>query len=140
MAEDARQEIAFQLNGQTFRARPTFAVVTGIEGALNQPARTLGFKALMAGLPMGDMRRQAAAMSEISLGEMAIILFWMTRDQKNAPKTVNEVGEILMEEGYLALCEPVGQFLIRAQRGNKEHLKEIERQAQSRPEEGATMS
>lgn len=136
MAADPRQEVEFSLNGKTFRARPTFQILTSIEAALNQPARALGIKALMAGVALNDPNR-APGIQEISLAEMAVVLFWMAKDQPDAPKSPSDMGDILMDEGYIQHCLSVGDFLMRANRGNKHHLKEVQRQAQKDPDQGS---
>lgn len=125
--DDPRQEVEINLAGRIFRSRPTFKLLTQIETATGgQPARALGLRAMLMGMPIAE---RPPGIQEISLGEMAVVIFWMVRDQKDAPKTIDEVGEILMDEGYGQHCLDVGQFLMRGQRGNKEYLKDLERQA-----------
>src|SRR5438309_1883610 len=123
MPENPRQEIELSLGGQSFRVRPTFEVIAGIEADLNQPARAVGMKAWSAGLS-ADQRAVRNAGPEISLTEMAVAVFWMVKGQKGAPPSPVATGALLMEEGYGDLLLPVGQFLTRAQRGNKLHEQE----------------
>ena len=137
MSEDARQEIEIELGGETYRARPTFQIIVNIEAALDQPARTLGLKCWVYGIAL-DQRGPGT--EEIKLTELAIILFHMIGGPDEKFKSPTDVGDVLMEEGYGKLCLPVGNFLTRAQQGNREHLKEIERKARkakSPPEEGS---
>lgn len=123
MAENPRQEIELSLGGQTYAVRPAFEVIAGIEADLNQSARAVGMKAWSAGLS-AEQRAVRNAGPEISLTEMAVVLFWMVKGQKGAPPSPIAMGAILMEEGYGDLLLPVGQFLTRAQRGNKIHEQE----------------
>jgi hypothetical protein len=133
MTENARQEIAVPFGGRTFRVRPTFEAIVSIEGALNQSARSVGMKALAAGMTSADRGLQA----EISLTELAVSLYWMLRGQEGAPKDAAETGAQLIEEGYADLLLPVGQFLTRAQRGNKIHEQEAIEAARKTKEAGA---
>jgi len=118
--ETARQEIELKLNGKTFTCRPDFTTISNIEGVTEQSARALGMHALAAGMPLA----QRGGLPEISMTQMAIILFWMVKGQKGAPESPAAIGELLMEDGYGQYLMPVGLFLTRAQRGNKEHEKE----------------
>jgi hypothetical protein len=125
MAENPRQETELSFGGKTYSVRPTFQIITSIEAALNQPARFLGMKCFVVGKAMGE---RYGAEQEISMGELAVIVFWMLRDQfladKAMPQTPAAVGEIMMEDGYGQLLMPVGEILTRAQKGNREHAKE----------------
>lgn len=112
MAEHPRQEIEFVFGGQTYRVRPTFQIVIGMEAELNQSSRVVGMKLLNA---------------EASVAEIAVVVWHMIKDQKGAPKTRSDVGEIIMDDGYASLIKepfPLAMFLLRAQKGNKEHEKE----------------
>lgn len=125
MPENPRQEIEFDLDGKTFRVRPTFEVIANVEAALSQSARSLGLKALAAGMSSVERGTQ----TEITLSEFCVVLYWILRGKPDAPASAKAIGEILMEAGYGALLLPVGLFLTRAQRGNKEHEKEaVEKQ------------
>lgn len=118
MAEDPRQELEFVLGGKTFRARPSWEVLAAIEGSTNSPARTIGMKAL------ASLQRAADRVTpEISLTEMAATLAALLRGQPGAPEP-NKIGEMLVEDGYSQLLLPVGLFLTRAYKGNKEHEKD----------------
>lgn len=120
MVENARQEIELEFGGKKFSVRPDFQTISNIEVATDQPARTLGLKALASSLPMS----QRSGVAEISMTELAVVVFWMLKGKKGAPESTQSVGETMMEEGYGSLLMPVGEFLVRAQRGNKEHEKE----------------
>lgn len=115
-----RQEIAIPFDGKVFKVRPTFEVLASIEGALNQPARSVGMKALASGMTSADRGLQ----QEISLTEMAVAVYWMLHGQDGAPKDATAVGSALVENGFSDLLLPVGQFLTRAQKGNKLHEQE----------------
>ena len=108
MADTALQEITFSFAGKEWTVRPEFKKIVAIEGALEQPSRALGLKCLR---------------SEASVGEVAVILFLMLQDEKDAPSR-DKVGETIMEDGYDSLLSPIGQYLLRAIRGNKVHEKE----------------
>lgn len=143
MAENPRQEVEIQFNGRTYLARPTFQIITTIEAATNQPARNLGMKALIAGMPLAQRAAGGyIGVQEISMGEISLVLWLMLRDHfqadksGSAPQSAEGVGEFLMDDGYLDLCGPVGEFLTRAQRGNKEHVRQAEIAAK-RAEEAA---
>lgn len=120
-SENARQEIELSLGGKVYSVRPDFATISGIEGVADQPARTLGMKAMAGAIPLNQ---RPANVAEISLTELALVVFLMLKGKKGAPESATDVGNLLMEEGYGHLLMPVGQFLVRAQRGNKEHEKE----------------
>lgn len=139
MPENPRQEIELSLGGQTYRVRPTFEVIAGIEADLNQPARAVGMKAWWAGLtPAQRAARDNVGGPEISLTEMAVVVFWMVKGQTGAPASPVAMGALLMEDGYGELLLPVGQFLTRAQRGNKIHEKEAAQAAEAAAREGAS--
>jgi len=129
MAESARQEIELTVGGKTFSVRPDFVTISNIEAATQQPARTLGLQAYAAGVPQSAR----GGFPEISMTNLVLVIFWMLRGKKDAPATVEAVGEIIMEEGYGDLLMPVGNFLTRAQRGNKEHEKEAAQGAPADP-------
>lgn len=122
MTTNPREEIELTFNGRAFRVRPTFKNIVNLEGALAQPARAVGMKALAAGTAMAER----GMMPEIMLTELAVVIFWMLNGQEGAPKSPEEVGDILMEDGYSSLLQPVGEYLTRAQRGHKIHVKEAE--------------
>lgn len=116
MAESAKQEIEFSFGGKAYKVRPTFDVIISIEAAIGLPAQALGLKMLR---------------TEASLTEIAAILFHVLKGQAGAPTTPNAVGEIMMEDGYGDLLLPLGLFLTRALRGNREHMKEAAQGAAS---------
>lgn len=129
MKEDPREEISLTFGEKEFRVRPTFQVIAGIEAALDQPAKTVGMKALSAGMSAVE-REQRGAGREISLTELAVVIYWMLKDKDGAPKSPSEAGEALLEYGTRDLLLPVGLFLTRAQRGHREHIKDQEEAAE----------
>lgn len=120
-ASIAKGEIELQLDGKTYAVKPSFEIIASIEAATNQSARSVGLKALAAGMSAAERGMQP----EISLTELAVCVFWMIKDQ-GGPDNPGKVGSIIMDEGYADLLLPVGQFLTRAQRGHKVHQKEAE--------------
>lgn len=108
MTESALQEIEFSFAGKSWRLRPEFKTLILIEATLGQAARPLGLKVING---------------EASITEIAGVLFCLLRDQKNGPSR-EEIGEAIMEEGYWDLNVPIGQYLLRAIRGSREHEKE----------------
>lgn len=135
MAENPRQEIELPFDGKTFRVRPNFETITSVEVALGEPARVVGRKCLSAGMSAVERARMNAG-PEVGVSEFAIALYWILRSQKDAPATILDVGNVLVEDGYGNLLLPVGQFLVRAQRGNKEHEKEAAEEALKAKEAG----
>lgn len=101
-------DIELPFAGKTWTLRPAFKTVIQIEATLNQASRPLGLKFLNY---------------EASLGEIAAVLFVVLNGQDGAPNR-EQVGEALMADGYDHLMVPLGQFLIRAIRGNAVHAKE----------------
>ena len=121
LKENAKQELEVTLGGKMFTVRPDFTVLTNIEAATNQSARILGMRCLTAALPVAD---RSPALPEISVSELALIMFCMLKGKPDAPKTSVEVGNTLVEDGYGQHLQSVGLFLVRGFRGNKEHEKE----------------
>lgn len=118
------QEVEIEVGGKKYSCRPTFKTLVTIEGALGQPCRTLGIKCFTFAVPLD---RRGPNAQEISLGELSAIVFNMVKDLDGAPESVNEIGDALMEEGYSHLIGPVGDFLTRAQQGNAEHARQMEK-------------
>lgn len=108
MTDSALQEIELTFGGKTYRCRPTFKVLIGIEAATVQPSRDLGLKIWNG---------------NAALIEIATVLQILLRD-KGEDRSVEEIGEVLMDDGFLGLTDPLGRFLTRAQRGHKEHERE----------------
>ncbi len=119
MTGKAHLDIEIPFGGKTYSVKPDFATICAIEGALNQPSRTLGMKAYVTGMPL----QQRNGATEISLMEIATIVALILKD-KGVSSTPTAVGEALMEDGYGQLLVPIGDYLMRAQRGHKEHEKE----------------
>lgn len=138
MADNSLQEVVFQFGGKTYRIRPTWKVLVRIESALGQSSRTLGMKCWATGIPASER----GANPEISLAEISGVLAGMLADIKGAPP-MDQIGEILVDEGYADLLLPLGSFLVRAQRGNIAHEQEIlatrkaAEEAAAKAEEGA---
>lgn len=112
MAESALQDIEFSFAGKDWVVRPEFKTIVSIEAALGQASRSLGLKLLRY---------------EASVTEVAAVVFLVLRDKKGAPGR-DEVGEIIMADGYEDLLAPLGNLLLRAIRGSKEHEKEAKAQ------------
>lgn len=109
MADDPRQEVEFTLGGKAYRVRPTFSVLVGVESALDQSCIALGIK-------IGQGRA--------SVTEIATILAQMVKPEKGPG--VSEIGDLLVEEGVRQFYDPLTDFLLRALKGNREHLKEAQ--------------
>lgn len=120
-ASIAKGEIELPFDGKVFAIKPNFEIIASIEGAVNQSARSVGLKALAAGMSAAERGLQP----EISLTELTVCVFWMLKDQ-GGPDNPGKVGAVIMDDGYADLLLPVGQFLTRAQRGHKLHQKEAE--------------
>ncbi len=118
------QEVEFEIAGKKYSCRPTFKTLVTIENALGQPCRTLGIKCFTFAVPLD---RRGPNAQEISLSELSSIIFQMVKDTEGAPESVAEVGDALMEDGYSHLIGPVGEFLTRAQQGNAEHARQMEK-------------
>lgn len=108
VTDTALQEIELKFDGKLYRVRPTFKVLIGIEAATVQPSRDLGLKIWNG---------------NAALIEIATVLQILLRE-KGEDRSVEEIGEILMDDGFLGLTDPLGRFLTRAQRGHKEHERE----------------
>jgi hypothetical protein len=105
MTDSALQEIELPFAGRTFRLRPNWRKLIEVEAALQQPSRALGLKFLRF---------------EASVTEITAVLWVLLKDEKEAPPR-ETLGETLMDEGYDPLMVPIGNFLLRAIRGNKIH-------------------
>lgn len=123
MAEDARQEISFDLGGKTYTVRPTWQALSAIETATGESCYALGVK-------MFNIR-------DVGIGEMAVILRALaTSDERNGKDvpTISEIGEILFQDGYrqyLVVGDPPDQdaaaipkLLIAVLKGHKLHMRE----------------
>lgn len=114
MADSALQDIALTFQGKTYRFRPTFSVLVGIEAATHQASRALGMKIWNG---------------EAALIEIATVMQVLLRE-KEVEMGLDVIGEALMEDGFLPLIEPLGSFLTWAQRGHKEHEREAKEAAE----------
>lgn len=119
MTDNALQEVELTFAGKTYRFRPTFKVLISIEAATVQPSRDLGLK----------IWNGNAALIEIAT-VMQILL-----REKGEERSIEEIGEVLMDDGFLGLTDPLGRFLTRAQRGHKEHEREAREAAKKADEE-----
>lgn len=127
-------EVAITLSGRTYRVQPTFRVLARIEDVLGEPVRELGTRCYATGVPLNQ---RPPGFHEIKLSEAATIIGIMLADKPEAPKMA-DIGEILMEEGgYLDLMMPLGDFLTRATRGNKEYEREQREKAEQTAKEAA---
>lgn len=117
MTKNARQEITFVLAEASYTIRPTFAFISRLEGAMGVPARVLGARCLAAGGTLS----LSGQVQEISLTDMALIIWAAVSGQKGAPESYDSVGEILMDDGYEDYLEPFGNMLASTLKGHKEH-------------------
>lgn len=130
MTKDANpREIDLTLGEKTFRIVPDFQTITRIEDALGQPSRALGLKCYAA-VQSQAWRTANGVTQEISVSEMAAIVFCTLRDKEGAPKSVGDAGDILMDYGYDDLLIPMANFLSRAKRGHKDHEREAKMAAE----------
>lgn len=135
MTDTARQEVELTFGGKTFRVRPDFETVTNIEDTLGgQACRALGLKCWAATLSQAT-RTARGLTSEITLKECAAIVYMMLRDKPGGPKSIQEVGETIMEYGMDDMLIPLSDFLIRAKIGHKEHEREAELQLEKKKRE-----
>jgi len=117
MTKNARQEITFVLGGKSYTVRPDFAYINRLETAMGTPARLLGLKCLNTGSQLA----MAGQAQEVTMVEMASIIWGAIGGTKDAPKTFNELGEILMDDGYGDYLQPFGNMLANCLNGHKDH-------------------
>lgn len=129
-AENALQEVKIDLGGKSYLVRPNWRALLRIEAATGQGIRQLGIKCLA----LGDLRGLRGEIPEISLTEMVTVLFAILSTEDGAPKSADDVGEALFEEGYSQHAGTLGDYLLRAFKGNKEHEKEALKEA-AKPKE-----
>lgn len=118
MTESARQEIEIPFGGKTYRVRPTWQVLRDVEIATGQPCRKLGVKMVS----LGVQGREEASLSEV-VAVLSVII------GRESGKSADEIGEMLVDDGYGDLMGPLGTFLVVALRGNKEHERHLAREA-----------
>lgn len=116
MTERARQNLEFEFGGKKYTIRPTWALLIDIEVATNQACRALGMKFLSM---------------TASLSEITIVTQVLLKDQKDAPQKPEEIGEIIMDDGFTELLGPYGMFLTSAQRGHKIAIQEAAEAAEA---------
>lgn len=131
MADNALQEVIFPFAGKIFRVRPTYKILARIEAVTGVPVRTLGFRCYSAGVPIASRTVQ-----EISLGEVSTIMTIILDGRDGAPDP-ETIGDTLVDDGYLELLNPLGNFLIRAQTGNKEYEAQQRRIAEAAEKEAS---
>lgn len=105
---DAYQEVELVFGGATYRIRPTFKIISQIEAATGRACRSIA-------------RSLATKETDVSIYELATILWVLLKDKvdKTGPKNVDEIGDILMDEGSVNIRDPLGTFFIDAIRGTK---------------------
>ena len=99
--------VTIELAGRSWTVRPTFRVVAAAEQAAGLGAYALG--ARIAG-------------GQAAVYELAAVLHAVLRasqDKRDAPKSVDEVGELLMEDGTAAAIGPLSELLMHAFTGNR---------------------
>ena len=121
MADSALQEIELSFDGKTYRIRPTFKVLVGIEANTGQSSRDLGLKIWNG---------------NAALIEIATVLQVILRDQ-GVERSLDEIGDVIMADGFLPFTDPLGRFLTRSQRGHKEHEREALKAAEDAKKEAA---
>ena len=112
MADNPRQEIDLRFGGVTYRVRPDFRALVGIEGATGSSSRLLGIR-IMTG--------------QAGVSEIATVLELLLTDKGGPPR--EKIGEIIMADGHEDLWEPLGLFLTRAVKGHKFHEEQARKEA-----------
>ncbi len=130
-SETGLQEVEIPFNGRTFRVRPEYRILARIEAVTGAPCRETGIRCYASGLPFS----QRNGVKELGLAEVATVLSVLLEGQKDAPPT-GEIGPILVQDGYIELMGPLGDFLTRAARGNKVYEQEMREKAELAEKEG----
>lgn len=118
-----RGEVEITLGGQSYTIRPTFQVLSSIEGALG-----CGTLAVV----------QRWTRGEIAVTEVAQILFQALRPMKGP--ALNKIGEMLMREGYQHHIAPLVNFMARPFTGNDATEFDEGGEAGEAPPPGATVN
>ncbi len=121
-------EVEIPLGGTTYRVRPQYRILARIEFVTGDSVRELGLRCYAAALPL---QQRPQNVKEIKLAEVANILGLMLADIPAAPKA-EQIGELLVEEGgFMDLLQPMGDFLTRSVRGNKEYERDMRERAEA---------
>ena len=99
MTANPLRETELCFDGKTYRFRPTFGVLLGIEAATAQPIRDLALK---------------ISSGSAALIEIVTVLRVMLRD-KGQDWAIDDIGEVLVNSGFLSITGPLGKFLVEAQ-------------------------
>lgn len=102
MANANRGEVEITLAGDSYTLRPSFQALCEIEEATG-----MGIAALLR--RYGD--------GAFGVRDVAAVLWAGIRATDRQAPRMNEIGEIIVEEGLAAFVEPVGRFLARAVSG-----------------------
>lgn len=113
MSDNPLQEIELPFDGAVYRVRPTFRILVSIEAATVQASRDLGLK----------IWNGNAALIEV------VTVIQVILREKGVERTIEDIGEVIMRDGFIGVCDPLGRFLTMAQRGHKEHQREAEEAA-----------
>lgn len=125
MADHPLQEVEFPIAGKTWRARPVYSVLARVEYMMGAPCRELGARAYASALPMA----QRNGVKELGIAETVNVLCAIFSGVPNFPGP-EALGDTFLDEGgYLDLMSPLGDFLVRAIRGNKEYEKDVRERA-----------
>lgn len=119
MANAARQEIDIPFNGKVYTVRPTFETVAGIEGATGQASAALAKK---------FYANEPSEYPSLTITAQVVYQLLQPVDKNLTPEIV---GTALMEDGCDELWVPLGDFLARALKGNKAHMRKAQEAAQN---------
>lgn len=135
MAEGFDLGVKLNFGGLEYHLRPEFRIVAAIEAVTNQPCAILARKCY-GGYLVDPVN--LAGIEPASLSEIGAIIYTILRlyDSAKHPSQ-EEVGQELMENGYLHLREPLGDYLSRALRGHKAHEAHARAEAARREAEAA---
>ena len=114
MANAARLEIDFPFGGKTYTLKPTFATIAGVEAATGMSCTALAEK---------FYAREPSQYAPLTL--TATVIYALLRPVADPQKdfTPEYVGGVLLEDGCAPTWGPLGDFLSRALKGNKEHVR-----------------
>lgn len=104
MANKFRGEVEFTLDGETYAVRPSFKIVSEIEGAIG------GILPFMNRIQRGDYR----------LTEIVTLVQIVLRGQPDAPK-FRDIPDLVMgaDEGPIAFLGPIAELLTNAITGGE---------------------
>lgn len=120
MANAARLEVDIPFGGKTYTVKPTFEAITSIESATGMACITLAsqFYSVRPDVEYAPLMRVAIVLHAL-----------LTATQKPPVPTLEEIGTTLMEDGMFDVLPKLGDFLSRALKGHKEHMKKAEETA-----------